>query len=105
MLRDPIPRLPDRFRSPLAGAEDFLYWSKERAGLAPFVTVTHVTIAHAASGATVITTKDVKGNPEFAVQLSKWNTQPKLADADFAFNAPAGAKPDKSVGASCGVFQ
>jgi hypothetical protein len=52
----------------------------------------------------VITTKDVKGNPEFSVQLSNWNTQPKLSEATFAFNAPAGAKPGKSVAASCGVF-
>jgi hypothetical protein len=53
----------------------------------------------------VITTKTVKGNPEFSVQLSNWNTQPKLSDALFAFHAPAGAKPDKSVAAACGVFQ
>jgi hypothetical protein len=53
----------------------------------------------------VITTKTVKGSPEFSVQLSKWNTQPKLSDAMFAFQAPAGAKPDKSVAKSCGVFQ
>ena len=52
----------------------------------------------------VITTKDVKGQPEFSVQLSNWNTQPKLSEATFAFNAPAGAKPGKSVAASCGVF-
>jgi hypothetical protein len=53
----------------------------------------------------VITTKTVKGNPEFSVQLSNWNTQPKLSESLFAFNAPAGAKPGKSVAASCGVFQ
>jgi hypothetical protein len=52
----------------------------------------------------VITTKDVKGQPEFSVQLSNWNTQPKLSEATFAFNAPFGAKPGKSVAASCGVF-
>jgi hypothetical protein len=53
----------------------------------------------------VITTKTVKGSPEFSVQLSKWNTQPKLSDAMFAFQAPAGAKADKSVATACGVFQ
>jgi hypothetical protein len=53
----------------------------------------------------VITTKDVKGSPEFSVQLAKWDTKPKLSDAMFAFQAPAGAKPDKSVAKSCGVFQ
>ena len=52
----------------------------------------------------VITTKDVKGQPEFSVQLSNWNTQPKLSEATFAFNAPAGAKPGKSVATSCGIF-
>ena len=29
----------------MAGAEDFLYWSKEKFGIAPFITVTHVVIA------------------------------------------------------------
>jgi hypothetical protein len=53
----------------------------------------------------VITTKDVKASPEFSVQLAKWDTKPKLSDAMFAFQAPAGAKPDKAVAKSCGVFQ
>jgi hypothetical protein len=53
----------------------------------------------------VITTKTVKGEPEFSVQLSNWNTQPKLSDSMFAFQAPAGAKPSKSVTQSCGIFQ
>jgi len=37
----------------------------------------------------VITTKTVKGNPEFSVQLSNWNTQPKLSEALCAFNRVA----------------
>ncbi len=49
----------------------------------------------------VITTKKVKGQPQFTVQLSKWDTMPKLTAADFAFAAPAGAKPVSSVTSSC----
>jgi hypothetical protein len=49
----------------------------------------------------VITTKDVKANPQFSVQLSNWDTQPKLAGQEFAFQAPAGAKPVPSVTSSC----
>ena len=52
----------------------------------------------------VITTKAVKGHPEFSVQLSNWNTQPKVSEASFAFQPPAGAKPGKSVAESCGIF-
>ena len=68
-----VPGLPEHlagFRSsPLPGAEDFLYWSKERAGLAPFITVTHVTIAHAAPGSDVITTRDVYSSRYFDSSL------------------------------------
>jgi len=49
----------------------------------------------------VITSKKVKGSPQFTVQLSNWNTMPKLTAGDFAFQAPAGAKPVSSVTASC----
>jgi hypothetical protein len=53
----------------LAGAEDFLYWSKEKVGFAPFITITHVTIARAASGSYVITTKDVYSSRYFDSSL------------------------------------
>jgi hypothetical protein len=49
----------------------------------------------------VITTKNVKANPQFTVQLSNWNTQPKLSAQEFAFQAPAGAKPVAAVTSSC----
>ena len=49
----------------------------------------------------VITTKNVKANPQFTVQLSNWNTQPALTGLEFGFHAPAGAKPVTSVGSSC----
>jgi hypothetical protein len=44
---------------PLSGAEDFLYWSKEKFGLTPFVTVTQVTIVPAGATSSVIASKDV----------------------------------------------
>jgi hypothetical protein len=57
------PGLPEHLRdfraAPLEGAEDFLYWSKERFGIAPFISVTHVTIARTSPGTVVITSKDV----------------------------------------------
>jgi hypothetical protein len=47
----PSSRLPD--------ADDFLYWSKEKFGYAPFISVTHVTIVCPSAGTCVMTTKDV----------------------------------------------
>jgi hypothetical protein len=44
---------------PLPGAEDFLYWSKEKFGIAPFISVTHVTIAPSGAHQVVVTTRDV----------------------------------------------
>jgi hypothetical protein len=49
----------------------------------------------------VITTKTVKGNPEFSVQLSHWNTQPKLSASTFQFQPAADAKRAQSIAASC----
>jgi len=49
----------------------------------------------------VITSKKVKGQPQFTVQLSNWDTTPKLAAGDFAFEPLAGAKPASSVTSSC----
>ncbi len=57
------PGMPEHLRhfpaATLAGAEDFLYWSKEKYGVAPFITVTHVTIVCPSAGICVMTTKDV----------------------------------------------
>jgi hypothetical protein len=68
-----VPGLPAHLAafpsSPLAGAEDFLYWSKEKVGLSPFITVTHVTIARAAPGSYVIATKDVYSSRYFDSSL------------------------------------
>jgi hypothetical protein len=49
----------------------------------------------------VITTKDAPGHPQFAVQLSNWNTQPSLSASMFEFQVPAGAKSGKSIADSC----
>ena len=58
-----VPGLPEHLRGfpeqRVAGAEDFLYWSKEKFGIAPFITVTHVTIVCGATRTCVMTTKDV----------------------------------------------
>jgi hypothetical protein len=49
----------------------------------------------------VITTKNVKANPQFSVQLSNWNTHPIFTGQAFAFQAPVGAKPATSVTSTC----
>lgn len=58
-----MPGLPDHLRHFPAGrlpdAEDFLYWSKEKLGAAPFITVTHVTIVCRSARTCVMATKDV----------------------------------------------
>jgi hypothetical protein len=69
-----VPGLPEHLRavhsSPLPGAEDFLYWSKEKFGLTPFITVTHVNIARDASGDYVITSRDVYSSRYFDASLA-----------------------------------
>jgi hypothetical protein len=58
-----MPGLPDHLRhfpsSRLPDAEDFLYWSKEKFGIAPFITVTHVTIVCRSAATCLMTTRDV----------------------------------------------
>jgi hypothetical protein len=58
-----MPRLPDHLRhlstTPLPDAEDFLYWSKEKFGIAPFISVTHVTIVCPSTATCLMTTRDV----------------------------------------------
>jgi len=50
----------------------------------------------------VITTKDVAGHPQFAVEMSDWSTQPNLPASTFQFQPPAGAKPAAAVVSTCG---
>jgi hypothetical protein len=58
-----LPGLPDHLRhfpaAKLPDAEDFLYWSKEKFGIAPFITVTHVTIVCRSAATCLMTTRDV----------------------------------------------
>jgi hypothetical protein len=55
-LVEHLRRYPD---APLPDAEDFLYWSKEKFGIDPFITVTHVTIVCLSASTCVMTTRDV----------------------------------------------
>jgi hypothetical protein len=54
----------------LDGAEDFLYWSKEKFGIAPFITVTHVTILCESVHTCVATSKDVYSSRYFDTSLA-----------------------------------
>ena len=58
-----VPGLPEHLAqfpsAPLPDAEDFLYWSKESFGPAPFISVTHVTIVCPTANTCVMTTRDV----------------------------------------------
>lgn len=68
------PSLPDHFRKypaePIAGDEDFLYWSKEKFGIAPFITVTHVTIVCPTAATCVVATRDVYSSRYIDASLS-----------------------------------
>jgi len=55
---------------PMAGVEDFLYWSKEKFGFAPFISVTHVTLAPAGPHEYIATTRDVYSSRYFDASLA-----------------------------------
>jgi hypothetical protein len=40
----------------------------------------------------ILTSKQVKGEPEFTVVIRSWDVAPKLTDKDFTFTPPKGAK-------------
>jgi hypothetical protein len=70
-----VPSLPDHllsFPAPpvVVGAEDLLYWSKEKFGLTPFITVTHWTIVPTTPRTYVITSKDVYSSRYFDASLA-----------------------------------
>ncbi len=69
-----VPGLPDHLQAlpanPLPGAEDFLYWSKEKFGFTPFVTVTQVTIMPATPTSTVVASRDVYSSRYFDASLT-----------------------------------
>jgi hypothetical protein len=50
-----------------------------------------------------ITTKNMKGAPEFAVRLTNWQVQPKMTATVFAFEPTAGAKQAQAFPSSCGA--
>jgi len=49
----------------------------------------------------VITTKTMKEQPQFTVQLSSWDTQAKFDDSTFQFKPPAGATSVKTFPTEC----
>ena len=55
---------------PMPGAEDFLYWSKEKFGFAPFISVTHVTLLPEGPHEYVATTRDVYSSRYFDASLA-----------------------------------
>jgi len=55
---------------PMPGAEDFLYWSKEKFGVAPFISVTHVTLVSRGPHEYVVTTRDVYSSRYFDASLA-----------------------------------
>jgi hypothetical protein len=69
-----VPSLPDHFlkypADPVAGDDDFLYWSKEKFGIEPFITVTHVTIVCPTSRTCVMATRDVYSSRYIDASLS-----------------------------------
>jgi hypothetical protein len=52
------------------GVEDFLYWSKERFGMAPFITVTHVAIVCPSERTCLTVTRDVYSSRYIDASLS-----------------------------------
>jgi len=66
-----LPRYLEAFPAAhLQAAEDFLYWSKEKFGIAPFISVTHVTMTRDAAGNDVLTSKDVYSSRYFDASLT-----------------------------------
>ncbi|HEV3141254.1 MAG TPA: hypothetical protein VGY57_12090 [Vicinamibacterales bacterium] len=78
------PGLPRHLRfypsGRLEGAEDFLYWSKEKFGPEPFITVTHVTIFCGSSRTCVVATRDVYSSRYVDASLAVTVATDSLAD-------------------------
>jgi hypothetical protein len=51
----------------------------------------------------VITTKTMKNEPEFTLDLSHWQPQAKLGNTAFVFHPPAGAKKVDAFPTNCGM--
>jgi len=63
----------------MEGAEDFLYWSKEKFGIAPFITVTHVTIVCPSERRCLVASRDVYSSRYIDASLAL-----TIASSDFA---------------------
>ena len=66
--------------SPLEGAEDFLYWTKEKFGIAPFISVTHVTIVPGGPHESIATSRDVYSSRYIDGSLSMMIASDVLGD-------------------------
>jgi hypothetical protein len=87
VLDDLVPGLHNHLRefpaAPLAGAQELLYWSKEKFGMNPFITVTHMTIVCPSSVLCVVASKDVYSTRyiDASLSLTIANDVPPSADA------------------------
>ena len=83
------PRLPEHLRTfpsnRVEGAEDFLYWSKEKFGVAPFITVTHVTIVCRTVQNCVVATKDVYSSRYIDASLALTIASDGLSDPNHFY--------------------
>jgi hypothetical protein len=64
------------------GAEDFLYWSKEKFGIAPFITVTHVTIVCPLETRCLVASRDVYSSRYIDASLALTIASGDLADRE-----------------------
>jgi hypothetical protein len=67
---------------PMEGGEDFLYWSKEKFGIAPFITVTHVTIVCPLERRCLVASRDVYSSRYIDASLALTIASGDLADRD-----------------------
>jgi hypothetical protein len=73
--------------SPLDQAEDFLYWTKEQFGFAPFISVTHVTIVASGPNQSLATSRDVYSSRYIDGSLSMMVASDAQGDPRFFYLA------------------
>jgi hypothetical protein len=76
-LRDHLASFPS---ARMTGAEDFLYWSKEKFGIEPFITVTHVVIVCPSEHMCLVASKDVYSSRYIDASLALTVTSVDAAD-------------------------
>jgi hypothetical protein len=76
-LRDHLASFPS---ARMQGAEDFLYWSKEKFGIEPFITVTHVVIACPTEQMCLVASRDVYSSRYIDASLALTVTSVDVAD-------------------------